>query len=286
MLSLTYSHASGTATILCTACTVPTDQWSFVAATLDQSGSVMFYINGLALSMFPGPTPNDFTNTQDLRLGASVHPTPAHFDGILDEVELFDEAVPLADLDDIHDAREWGKCKPGCRNPAVEVLTAGLDDDFGPAPDPPSTPRPNLLLRMQSCSLGSTTTFDDTIVNRCFGHTFQSLPSTIVAATLRIPLRAMSVPLVQNDRVALQLDDNTNAFDWSRSIEDLSGTGTWNPGDEQVFALDLAALPLQGGGTIDLLPALKADGHLDIFVQDDTRVDDIELTLVVCEGLC
>jgi hypothetical protein len=52
------------------------------------------------------------------------------------------------------------------------------------------------------------------------------------------------------------------------------------------FTLDLAALPLVGGGIRDLLPLLNAHGFIDVNLSDDPAVDymRLEITTVPLPG--
>ena len=44
--------------------------------------------------------------------------------------------------------------------------------------------------------------------------------------------------------------------------------------------MDLSALPLAGGGTLNLLPELNSNGYLDVVVSDDSAVDYMKLTVI------
>ncbi|MCG8673275.1 MAG: hypothetical protein MI867_28055, partial [Pseudomonadales bacterium] len=64
-----------------------------------------------------------------------------------------------------------------------------------------------------------------------------------------------------------------------------SSTGSWRTGSEEVFTLDLCALP-SGEETVNILPKL-ADHCLEVVVQDDTAVDFLRLTITHCPAsLC
>ena len=52
---------------------------------------------------------------------------------------------------------------------------------------------------------------------------------------------------------------------------------------DATFTLDLAVLPLDGGGTIDLIPMLNSNGFVDVFVGDESGTDYFQLTLVIPE---
>jgi hypothetical protein len=59
--------------------------------------------------------------------------------------------------------------------------------------------------------------------------------------------------------------------------------GSWSQEEEAFLTLDLAALPLVGGGTLNLLPQLDAEGFLDVVVTDATAADFMRLNIVVPE---
>ena len=74
----------------------------------------------------------------------------------------------------------------------------------------------------------------------------------------------------------------TDGMQWSNSLSNLPETaGAWTNGEETTICLCLSKLPLASGGTLDMMSAL-ADGKLDVFVGNNTIVDDICLILVSC----
>jgi len=86
-----------------------------------------------------------------------------------------------------------------------------------------------------------------------------------------------------NDALSLELVGGTTPFGWARRISDLpEAGGTWVIDQDAVFTLDLAALPLAGGGFTDILPNVNLDQALDVYIQDDTAVDYMILTVLAC----
>lgn len=115
-----------------------------------------------------------------------------------------------------------------------------------------------------------------------FGYSFLELPDA-AAATLEIHLLA-GPSLPGTDGLALQFaSDPVPHFAWSISLNQLEGLqggdGTWGANEDRIFHLDLAALRVPGGTPVDLIAQLNADGYLDVYVQDDTAVDYIELCI-------
>lgn len=151
--------------------------------------------------------------------------------------------------------------------------------------------------------------FDRTI-NYQFGHTFNlsGLP-TIVGATLQVRidhLAGTGSPFGEEstDFIALGFYDGNPVAPadrvhpdvaWVRALTDSDPILTSDPGlagddgfifatnarQRQTYTVNLAALPLASGATLNLLPVLNQQGFLDLTVQDDSRVDFAELTLSV-----
>lgn len=123
--------------------------------------------------------------------------------------------------------------------------------------------------------------FDWLSPNRHFGHTITNLPCTIHGATLTMKIRVTS-SLAHNDNIALQATGGSPKFSWSHNIQALLGQD-WNSiGQVATLQLDLANLPLSGGGTTSLIDEINAAGYLDIFMQDDTAVDYITISADHC----
>ncbi len=133
--------------------------------------------------------------------------------------------------------------------------------------------------------------------NCAFEYSFLGLVDQVCCpATLQIHLKGSTSP--GNDALALVFDDTAlpPIFRWSRFLADLESTslctqiagapdGVWDTDDEMMCLLDLCALPLAGGGTIDLAQHISSIGVLDIYVQDDTGVGYLELCYDVCPCL-
>jgi hypothetical protein len=171
------------------------------------------------------------------------------------------------------------------------TLTAGQPDGFSVGkPDVPAAAPSNGLQVRTSPLYG----FDDAAVNHRFGHTFGGLTS-VTAGELLVGLRALEDGYGGgNDSLELSFTDsggNLLQNRWSRFIGTDSsnaavgllanhwGPSKWPAGNTFVF--DLAALPNPSGPPTNLLPQVSANGFVDFYVQDDTSVDYVVLSVCV-----
>ncbi len=86
------------------------DTWHHLAATYDGS-AVKIYIDGALDISFPLTITPD-TNTQPLRFGAGRDSSNFFFQGLIDEVEIFNRALSAAEVRAIFEAGSAGKRKP------------------------------------------------------------------------------------------------------------------------------------------------------------------------------
>ena len=186
--------------------------------------------------------------------------------------------------------------------PVTTVFTAGVNDNFV-LPTEPTSPSSNLLGWLNSIG-AILKDFDSPQNDRWVAHTFTGLPDDISAATLEIHLRPGTSFLSHNDSIDLSFigDDQilppVGSEQWGRRIgtqpsgvpgED--GVPGLLPYDwhslagfqaDETIVLDLGNLPLAPGqpaSASNLIPALNDHGFLDFFLQDDTVVDYITLTV-------
>ncbi|MEM7539229.1 MAG: SdrD B-like domain-containing protein, partial [Chloroflexota bacterium] len=183
---------------------------------------------------------------------------------------------------------DFGNTKP-CDNPETDSCTAGINDDFDLSNGvESSTPSAALLAEAASRGWAVLTQFDVTILNRFFLHTFGTSSTdtclsgdcVITNAKFVTQLKAGPSSLVSNDTIGFM---QNGTIIWSARISSLVAGGSWNPGDMATVSLDLANLPPNALGVTNILAALQ-DGDLDVFVQDDTAVDYIELHVEKCCG--
>jgi hypothetical protein len=182
---------------------------------------------------------------------------------------------------------------PTSGDPAV-IMThlGGLNDNFT-LPAETTSPDAILLSYITTCSApGIPLQFDyvpgEGLVpaNSWLGHTFTGLPAGIVAARLQVRARASTgwgSGGAYNDSISIisSIAGCTPTYAWSSRFMNLpEAGGSWMPGQADTFCLDLAALPT-ATGTVNVLNQL-ANGSLRLYVQDDTGVDYIKLTIAVC----
>jgi hypothetical protein len=89
-----------------------------VAATIDRTSTTggNLYVDGVNVLVFdPTGQSASLDNTSELQIGRNSPGTggPNFFDGLIDEVELFNRALTATEVASIHDALSAGKCKPG-----------------------------------------------------------------------------------------------------------------------------------------------------------------------------
>ena len=86
--------------------------WHHVAVTVDRDFNGIFYIDGTAVTVFdPENRDGDLSNSVDLWIGRDPHEGPA-FNGLIDEVEIFDRALSHLEIAGLYAAGPYGKCKP------------------------------------------------------------------------------------------------------------------------------------------------------------------------------
>ncbi len=149
-----------TSTFLSTTAPVVLNQWQHVAVTVSRTTGTpvgIFYYNGVALP------PNPFTPISGNLYFSGIpgwplmdigHATPQncgscpncsdYFNGVLDEVQIFNRALTPTEVFDIADAGEHGKCRSRCfvprrilMRPAIASKTFTLtilDESAGPGP--------------------------------------------------------------------------------------------------------------------------------------------------------
>lgn len=176
------------------------------------------------------------------------------------------------------------------------VITAGVDDNFGGGPDR-AVPSADLSAAISPIP---TRDFDEVPANEIVAHTFGSLPGSITEATLEFRVRGGPVAStgVSTDAIILAFYGATSmsfgdSIAYARTFGVFGGGGNavpdpdpglitpgivWSPGLEGLVVLDLAALTLAGGGTLNLLPDINSHGFLDVLVDDDSLVDFYRLT--------
>ncbi len=181
----------------------------------------------------------------------------------------------------------------------AQSFLAGNVDNFA-APFDVVSPSPHLLALL--AANGGTRCYDNVhglnagVSDSQCAHTFAGLPSGIAAATLEISVRGGDCCGTGNDGLLLSFvtPGSTNylaEIAYGRAFAPFNGPGAfpfpdptgllggWGNGTNATFTLDLAHLPLVGGGTLDLLPLINAHGFIDVNISDDTAVDYTRLVV-------
>lgn len=185
------------------------------------------------------------------------------------------------------------------RKPCVDVLLpAGAHDNFATGNGLEASAQNAGLLALIQGAGHPPANFDETTIDRIFGQSFTLPPGKCVPAAKALlrarPLSGNPSPGSRNDLIRFGFVNAMGQFvgaQWAAYF----GTGStntglpillnkaWTPSNYPLpglpFALDLAALP--GGGT--LLPDLQAKAALDVYVQDDSSMDYLDLVVRLCD---
>jgi len=100
---------------------VPLNQWSHLACTYDRQ-AVRLYVNGIEVASFAA-TQAIPTATTNLAIGKEDGSTVRNFDGLIDEVEIFNRALTASEIQAIVNAGSAGKCKPPCTLPPSGMVS-------------------------------------------------------------------------------------------------------------------------------------------------------------------
>lgn len=101
-------------------------QWYHIAVTVDRNdpNGIQFYVDGLPAGAPYDPTgrAGSLANQANLLLGATYYDEipgtpPHHFDGRIDEVEVFRRELTAVEVQSLYDAGAGGKCKERCHVP-------------------------------------------------------------------------------------------------------------------------------------------------------------------------
>jgi hypothetical protein len=171
----------------------------------------------------------------------------------------------------------------------TNVTTVGDSTDNFAGPEP-AFPSPGLVARLTGAGL-PLKGFDDCAINRGVAHTFLLQPNCVVtAARMTMRLKACGSQC-DNDSIGLSFTDAAGTLlpgSWGRYLGDGNPSAGLLPGNwctntaGVTLTFDLSALPLAGGGTMDLLPDLNLNGFVDFTMQDDSAVDFLSLEIVTC----
>lgn len=154
------------------------------------------------------------------------------------------------------------------------VFLAGLADNFKPTGVEPALMVPG--------ANSSVSVFDWSGANKRFTHRIVLPPDQCIeSARYEIRLKAVG-PTSKNDTLLLKV----GGVSWVRNLNTLSTSASppypWSAGKPaRTYSWNIAAL--SSANNTPLLPALRSARQLDTWVDNDTSVDFIRLTVTFCE---
>ena len=89
---------------------VPTNVWTHVAGTYDRQ-FIRLYVNGVEVTNTAATSPIP-TSTENLGIGRHALFATRNFDGLIDEVSIYNRALSAGEIATIHTAGSAGKCDP------------------------------------------------------------------------------------------------------------------------------------------------------------------------------
>ena len=180
--------------------------------------------------------------------------------------------TPIDDGTDKSDA-DGGRVLAACANPEVLIAQAGIRDNYWPG----NREDPELTDAIKAAVGGSPiwTSFDGTTRNRHFGHHFGLKFQNNTGyryGTLTLHLMAVRSNLQWNDTISLWSTGASRG--WGAALKDLGYD--FAPLEETTVVLDLRSLQ---SGQSNILNDINTYGDLNVYIQDDTSVDDMTLRL-------
>ena len=194
--------------------------------------------------------------------------TPPGAASPVDDIVTLPGDVPLRP-DDIVSPR------PPCDDVQSATIIQGLHDNFDESnAAEPATPRWDLRSWMSTASSSPRRDYDDHDVNNLFGTTLTGIPANVLGGTLTMHVRPEG-DLYYNDGFAVGFDAATQQFAISSSFASWGGKtpSGWTVGQDYLVYVSL---------TPALVQKINAEGFLDVYVQDDTNVDEIALAVSYC----
>jgi len=113
---------------------VSTGQWSHVAGVYDGT-NVSIYVNGLMLGTPVAGAGQIVASGNPLQIGHDPSNSSRYFNGLIDEVSVYDTALSAAQIQAIHSASAAGKCQPDVPpsllvQPQSQTVAAGTSPAF------------------------------------------------------------------------------------------------------------------------------------------------------------
>ncbi|HLL76958.1 MAG TPA: LamG-like jellyroll fold domain-containing protein, partial [Pyrinomonadaceae bacterium] len=107
---------------------IPLDTFSHVAMTYDgATGDFKLYLNGTQIGANNFGAANILATDNDVSIGHEESNKPRHFNGKIDEVEVYSRALSATEVKNIYDAKNAGKCLA-----TGQTIAASNTNDSGP----------------------------------------------------------------------------------------------------------------------------------------------------------
>lgn len=104
---------------------IASSSWTFLAGTWDGSltaGSVKLYVDGVLATSATPTTGNASGTAKNLFIGRPTLVTNYLWNGLIDEVEVFDRVLTASEILGLFDADSKGKCKQKCVDPPADMV--------------------------------------------------------------------------------------------------------------------------------------------------------------------
>lgn len=157
------------------AASINPDQWYHVAGVYD--GSVIsLYVNGVSVGT---PTPSEgsiaFSNSA-LNIGHDTSHTERHYNGLIDEVHLFNRALSPAEIQEIYSAGSAGLCQNTLIRVRLPIVTNQIPSLSGKV-TMNGSPASNVPLDLRFNDGTSWSTFASTTTDAKGNYIFQNAPA-------------------------------------------------------------------------------------------------------------
>ncbi len=93
-----FETASGTDVVVISVVRYNDSNWHYAVVTYDGAGILKLYVDGNPVGTLPVKTPPDSTSTNPLRIGANSQANNKNFQGAIDEVRVWDRALPALEI--------------------------------------------------------------------------------------------------------------------------------------------------------------------------------------------
>jgi hypothetical protein len=257
--------------------TPPTGTWTHLALVYNGSAtpSVTVYVNGVVLVASTTATGNINSTTSPFLIGGT--PDVRDFNGLVDEVEVFDRALGATEIGDIYNASTAGKCIPPLQlSSAVSRKTHGAAGTFDvPLP---LTGAPGIECRESAGNHTLVFSFTNAVVS---GNASVTSGAGSVTGSPTFAGKTMSVNLtgVNNaQQITVKLSGVTDAVaqvlpDKTVNMIVLAGDTT---GNKAVNSSDIAQTKAQSGAPVN---GVVSGGNFreDVTVSGEINSSDISL---------